>query len=225
MISSTISGSSHGDKTPSVNNRLILGIESAIGGGSIALYREGNKLSSWTGDEPIARAEALLPNIERILADNGLTIRDLTHIVVSKGPGSFTGIRVGLATVLGLRAALPVKCLGLTALEALSLSIDAASVCVVPVGRGYVCFQRFVDPVDGPSDLLTLEECAERLVKRGAHIVVAHGSIAETLADLIQQEVIYAGSDIAGLLCSAVDSKFASTDLTPLFSERRKIDR
>src|SRR6185369_13700610 len=92
----------------------------AIGGGSISIFRDGREIDHWVGEKNVSRAEELLPSIDRMLAVQALTKADIRTVVVSTGPGSYTGIRVGLATVLGLRAALGTNCFGLTSLEALS---------------------------------------------------------------------------------------------------------
>ncbi|HYJ34130.1 MAG TPA: tRNA (adenosine(37)-N6)-threonylcarbamoyltransferase complex dimerization subunit type 1 TsaB [Candidatus Binatia bacterium] len=80
--------------------RFILGIDTAGPRGSIALARDGE------GSEPVRLPEGghssgLAPAIERLLAGGGLRVADLAGIAVSAGPGSFTGLRIGLAWAKG----------------------------------------------------------------------------------------------------------------------------
>ncbi len=65
-------------------------------------------------------AEILLPLIEEVLAEAGIAYRAITRIVASTGPGSFTGIRVGLAAARGMALALGVPAIGISSLQALA---------------------------------------------------------------------------------------------------------
>ena len=67
-------------------------------------------------------AEILLPMIEGVLADGSIGYRDLTGIAVTRGPGAFTGIRIGLAAARGLGLATGLPVAGVTTLEALALT-------------------------------------------------------------------------------------------------------
>lgn len=123
----------------------ILAIESAIRGGSIALFQNGEIVDTWLGEGGVSRAEDLLWNIDRMLKIHGIAKNSLTQIVVSIGPGSFTGIRIGLATAMGLATALNIDLAKYSILQAMvasqpnSQSLSTA----VPVGRGVVCMQTF----------------------------------------------------------------------------------
>lgn len=123
----------------------ILAIESAIRGGSIALSHHGEIVDTWLGDGGVSRAEDLLWNIDEMLKRNRLAKRELTQIVVSVGPGSFTGIRIGLATAMGLAAALNIDLAKYSILEAMAASSTDSDVLTtaVPVGRGVFCKQTF----------------------------------------------------------------------------------
>ncbi|MDH3530593.1 MAG: tRNA (adenosine(37)-N6)-threonylcarbamoyltransferase complex dimerization subunit type 1 TsaB [Acidobacteriota bacterium] len=81
---------------------LTLVIETSIGGGSISLWEAGRLLESEVSGGKWAKSEELLKRIEDLCLNLGVTVRDVERIVCSKGPGSYTGIRVGLATAKGL---------------------------------------------------------------------------------------------------------------------------
>jgi len=161
-----------------------------------------------------------------MLAVQALTKADIRTIVVSTGPGSYTGIRVGLATVLGLRAALGTNCFGLTSLEALSLLGPRGEpvTAIVPMGRNLLCMQSFgfQRAESGPRILSESE-----LIDSGpsTNILVAHGDIFPRLSNLADHgfRLVNAGTNIASYLCSASDSEFATTDLSPLFVERNSV--
>jgi len=141
---------------------LTLAIESAIAGGSLSLLDgTGREIANWVGgDADVARAEDLLINIDGLLSSAGVSKRDLALIAVSAGPGSFTGIRIGMATALGLKNGLGIPMSSLSALEATcrtagSLPAGAGAentqagslrsdvVVAVPVGRNSICIQSF----------------------------------------------------------------------------------
>lgn len=85
------------------NRFIILAIESAIAGGSIALLSAGGiPLESRIGPTDSGKTEHVLAAIDDCLRSSGLTPSSLNSLVVSAGPGSFTGIRAGVATALGL---------------------------------------------------------------------------------------------------------------------------
>ena len=86
----------------------VLGIDTATSRGSVALAREGEVLTSGDLHERGAHARDLVQRIDRLLAGTGLGPGDLQGIVVTLGPGSFTGVRVGLSTAKGLAYALDI---------------------------------------------------------------------------------------------------------------------
>ena len=106
-----------------MSDRIVLGIESAIAGGSACISNNDGEIDSWIGVGSVSRAEELLPNIDRLLRANSIGLKEIDRIIVSIGPGSFTGIKIGISTVLGLRAATGITCLGISTLKALSLIV------------------------------------------------------------------------------------------------------
>jgi len=81
---------------------LLLAIETATRNTSVALLRGDESIAEAGGADGAAAAETLLPAIDRLLRENAVAVADLDAFAVSIGPGSFTGLRVGLATLKGL---------------------------------------------------------------------------------------------------------------------------
>ncbi len=112
-------------------------------------------------------AEALIGVIETALQAADCRYRDIGRIGVSIGPGSFTGVRIGVATARGLALALAVEAIGISALEAVAVEARAVSpgrpvLAVIPAGRGVVYAALYDDTgalILGPS-LLTEEAAA-----------------------------------------------------------------
>lgn len=126
-------------------SRITLAIESAIAGGSLSLLRDGVEILSWAGTSSLSKAEDLLVNIDLLLSEAAIPPSEIDLIAVSAGPGSFTGIRIGIATALGLKNGLGIAMASESVLKAVSaVQPDAAELLVaLPVGRNAVCLQRF----------------------------------------------------------------------------------
>jgi tRNA threonylcarbamoyl adenosine modification protein YeaZ len=128
--------------------QITLAIESAIAGGSLSLIRGETEIASWTGTADRSKAEELLFNIDEMLTSAGVSHHDLDLIAVSAGPGSFTGIRIGIATALGLKTGLGIPMSSVSALEAMAngsrspSSASSVTICL-PVGRNSLCLQSF----------------------------------------------------------------------------------
>ena len=133
----------------------VLGIDTATSRGSVALARPGEVLAAVPLLERGAHARDLLLRIDGLLQKTGLRPSDLHGLAVTVGPGSFTGVRIGLATAKGLAYSLGIGLAGLSTLEGLARAAllargaaDAPRVCAaIEAGRGevYAALFRIVD--------------------------------------------------------------------------------
>src|SRR4029453_17078434 len=80
---------------------LVLALDSSTRAGSVAVVRADNVLALIEGDASRTHAERVPEEIERALVGAGVDARDLDLLVVSSGPGAFTGLRIGLAAIQG----------------------------------------------------------------------------------------------------------------------------
>ena len=101
----------------------VLAFDCAINGLSVALVRDGTPLARHREDGR-GQAATLLPAIARLMREAGVERRALSLIAVTVGPGSFTGVRVGLAAARGLSVALDVPLAGLATTAALLAGAD-----------------------------------------------------------------------------------------------------
>jgi tRNA threonylcarbamoyladenosine biosynthesis protein TsaB len=120
-----------------------LGMDTASSRGSVALVRSGDVLAAAPLLDRGAHARDLLERVDALLAGVGARTGDLSGIGVAAGPGSFTGIRIGMATAKGLAYALGVGLAGISTLEAIALAAARAGcdgapglVAVLEAGRG-----------------------------------------------------------------------------------------
>lgn len=105
------------------------------------------------------QAEHLMPMLEAVLAENGLTWADLDAIGVGTGPGNFTGIRISVSAARGLALGLKIPAVGVTHLEAQVYGLPRPVTAKVAAPREHVYVQTFADDL-GPVELVSAE-CAE----------------------------------------------------------------
>lgn len=115
----------------------ILALDSTAKVASVALCEDGNLLGEYTVNNGNTHSETLLPMIEAMLKLLDLTIDDIDAFAVAQGPGSFTGVRIGTATIKGLAFGSEKPCVGVSTLEALARNpaIDNGLVCPVMNAR------------------------------------------------------------------------------------------
>jgi tRNA threonylcarbamoyladenosine biosynthesis protein TsaB len=111
----------------------LLAVESATLSGGAAILDGDRLLGEITLNIAITHSERLLAAVDRLLADCGLAPADLEGLAVSVGPGSFTGLRVGLATVKGLAMALDLPIAPVPTLDALAARLPFADAPVCPI--------------------------------------------------------------------------------------------
>ena len=112
---------------------LILAFESSAKAASVALVRDGKLLAQSLQVSALTHSRTLLPMAEDLLKNTGLTLRDVDAIAVAQGPGSFTGIRIGVSTVKGLCWGAEKPCFGVSTLEAMAWHGLAAGGLICPV--------------------------------------------------------------------------------------------
>jgi len=101
---------------------LVLGIDTATKTASIGLIDGDRMIGEYNLQVERVHSKRLMPMIDEVLRESGHSVRSLQAVVVSAGPGSFTGLRIGMAAAKGLAYALSVPLLGVSTLAALSLN-------------------------------------------------------------------------------------------------------
>ncbi len=173
---------------------IVLAIDTCLTACSVALLRDDEILG--VTSEPTTRGhqERLAPMTRDLMAATRLKFAALDRVGVTVGPGSFTGLRVGLAFAKGLSFALGRPCLGVGTLEALAAGLAdiGPRAAVIDAGRGRVYLQLFDGTVSlsGP-DILPIETAAARLVEIYASAEVAlTGPGAGLVADALPGAII-----------------------------------
>jgi tRNA threonylcarbamoyladenosine biosynthesis protein TsaB len=113
---------------------LILNIDTAIASASVCLSDDGKVIDMLHNDQPKDHAGWLQPAIQNVLEKNNFSAKDLKAIAVTIGPGSYTGLRVGLASAKGLCFALNIPLITVNTLLLLASSIrDRAEEWIIPL--------------------------------------------------------------------------------------------
>jgi tRNA threonylcarbamoyladenosine biosynthesis protein TsaB len=112
---------------------LILAFESSAKAASAALVKDGKLISQYSQCSGLTHSRTLLPMGEDMLKNAEMKLSDVDLIAVAHGPGSFTGIRIGVSMVKGLAWAAEKPCVGVSTLEALAWHGVACGAYVCPV--------------------------------------------------------------------------------------------
>lgn len=169
---------------------LILAFESSAKAASVALCRDGHLVSQYSQCSGLTHSRTLLPMAEDMLKNAELTLRDVDLIAVAHGPGSFTGIRIGVSTVKGLAWAGDKPCVGISTLEAMAWHGLAAGGVVCPVmdARRSQVYNALFEIKDGrpqrlcPDRPIAFAELAEDVKKLDAPVFLVGDGAAITKA-------------------------------------------
>jgi tRNA threonylcarbamoyladenosine biosynthesis protein TsaB len=111
----------------------LLAVDTSTLAGGVALLDGERVVGEYLLDVRLTHSERLLPAVDRLLADAGWTPARLEGLAVTIGPGSFTGLRIGISTVKGLALALGCPIAPVPTLDALAASLPFAALPVCPV--------------------------------------------------------------------------------------------
>lgn len=204
--------------------RVVLGIETATLGGSVAITRGDELLGSITGDPQTSHSNTLLSDINEVLSQARVSLEEIDLFAAASGPGSFTGLRIGIATVKGLAVTLRRPAIGVPTLRAIALAggPSKATVALLPAGRGEVFAQLF--SVSDSGSVTDLDEAAhlspQRLLDRYGsrkHLIWA-GEGAYIQRDVIEADAQQIGvsfrhapghEDIAGWVLAPLEKNLA----------------
>lgn len=171
---------------------MLLAIDTATRVASLALYGEGKVLSEHTWVSQNNHTVELVPNIAHLLKGRGATPQALTGLAVAIGPGSFTGLRIGLSVAKGFAIGLKIPLVGIPTLDVLAYAHAPRGLpiwAIIQAGRGRICAVFY--PREGspphPADYL-LTTLAELEIE-GEEPLLFCGEIDPKGAELLRQRV------------------------------------
>jgi len=161
----------------------VLAIDTSSQSGSVALCRGGQVIAESAINVRSTHSERLLVQIEQVLDASQRSLSDMDLLAVSRGPGSFTGLRVGLATAQGLAVSAGLPLIGVSTLQALALNLPLSPVpvCTFLDARKQEVYSCLYDTRSGFPRALGDEQVLP----------------PELLLDRLEQEVVFAGDGVA----------------------------
>jgi tRNA threonylcarbamoyladenosine biosynthesis protein TsaB len=112
---------------------LILGIETSTNTGSIALASDEGVIAQYSLNIEVTHSERLMATVDRVLKDTGITIAQIDGFAVAVGPGSFTGLRIGISTVKGLALSTDKPVAAVPTLQGLAWNLPYAGYPICPL--------------------------------------------------------------------------------------------
>jgi tRNA threonylcarbamoyladenosine biosynthesis protein TsaB len=179
---------------------LTLGVDTAEPIGGVSLYEAGAIEAERLMDEPLRHAECLIPLTERVLADCSRERANIERVCINTGPGSFTGLRIGLAFGKGLCQALGAKLIGVDGTDVYrSLVPEERRVCVVIRSRRDLFYARWFagSASREPVRLLVLKELIARLRGETRQLALAGSGASSVYEDVADHALIRLGPDDA----------------------------
>jgi len=182
---------------------VILGIECSAVAASCALLRDNSLIALSFSNVTLTHSETLLPMIENMLKSVKMDIYAIDRIAISNGPGSFTGIRIGISAVKGLAAARNIPCVGVSTLEAMAyMHRDYNGIVLGLMDARCNQFYNAVFRVkNGKIDRLSED--------RASLFEEIYDEICEKYSD----DIIIAVGDGAGLFCKKATEKNGSANI------------
>lgn len=158
---------------------IVLSIDSASKVATAALLDENNLIAEYTINNKLEHSTLIMDIVDNLLKDSNLDIDDVDGFVVSKGPGSFTGLRIGMATIKGLSFGANKPYISISSLDALAYSLVNFSGIICPImdalrSSVYTCLYK---GNSGSLEKLTdysaleLDELIELLKEKGENVI------------------------------------------------------
>ncbi len=175
----------------------ILGIDTSTSCGSIGLTDDDSVIADYLLDLPVTHSEKLLDSVKCLLKQGGVSIEDLGGWALSLGPGSFTGLRIGVSTIKGLAFATQKPVAGIPTLDVLASNISPTPDLICPIldarkGEVYAAFYRYenggslkrLSPYQAISPEHLAEKIAEKTIFLGSGVKTYGKYLDDALKDL-----------------------------------------
>ncbi len=177
----------------------ILAFDSTAKAASVAVCEDERLLGLYTVDNGLTQSELLMPMAENLLHSLKLSFSDIELLAAAVGPGSFTGVRIGVSLVKGIAFGRDIPCAAVSTLEALAENISTLRGILVPAmdaRRGQVYTAIFTSDGVGAKRItedaaISTEELAERLKGYGEEKIYLSGDGYEVARRALEKSGIH----------------------------------
>lgn len=226
----------------------ILALDSTAVTASVALCEDETLVAEYTLAAGLTHSQTLLPMVESVLKLVGLETKDIDLFACAEGPGSFTGVRIGAATVKGLAFDMDKPCIGVSTLEALAYNLSGYEGIACPVMNARrsqvynalfkvnntsmkrLCEDRAIAIADLEDELRELD--APIFLAGDGYDITKKGFTRVTVMETPEPTRICSGYSVARLALAKYrdgvrtsDSELAPTYLRPCQAERERMEK
>lgn len=219
---------------------ILMCVDTSGPSAGLALVRDGELIYEATLVNKLTHSVNLMPMAEEALRSSGLEMKDIGLFAAVAGPGSFTGVRIGVAAVQGMAQGLNKLCLPVNALEALAFGLLCDEHVVCPIrdaragqvyGAAFRAGQRLMEDavLKLPEYLEEIRPMGERFVFIGDGVPVSRGQVVEALGERAafapsHLSLLKAGS-AAMIAWKKCDQAVQPHELLPLYLRRPQAER
>ena len=171
----------------------ILSVDSSSVTASVAITENGKVLAENFINNGLTHSQTLMPMVEKTIQESGIPVKDIDLFAITHGPGSFTGVRIGIASVKGMADALGKQCVAVSTLEAIAAPLKNEDViaCAVMDARCNQVYTAIFNSGDRLCEdkAVLIDELGEELKRYDKKIVfIGDGSVLcyEKLCENIQ---------------------------------------
>ncbi|MGO1372502.1 MAG: tRNA (adenosine(37)-N6)-threonylcarbamoyltransferase complex dimerization subunit type 1 TsaB [Senegalia sp. (in: firmicutes)] len=174
----------------------ILVIESSTRVATCAVMDDDSLLGEHIINDNMTHSVKLMPSVASLMENLGLQPKDIDVYAVAVGPGSFTGLRIGIASIKAMAHAHKKKTIAIPTMDALAFNIPFADGIIVPMldarrDRVYCGIYKWVDSkfiVEMEQDVLNIKDLIDLLKKRDEKIII-NGDVKEKYEDMLKEEL------------------------------------
>ncbi|MBR5808992.1 MAG: tRNA (adenosine(37)-N6)-threonylcarbamoyltransferase complex dimerization subunit type 1 TsaB [Clostridia bacterium] len=181
----------------------ILAVDTSSNVASAAIVDDEKLVCECVLNNKLTHSQTLLPMIDEVLKKSELSPSDIDVFAVSNGPGSFTGLRIGVTTVKGLAHAVDKPVCGVNTLEALAYNLPFCPYIISPImdARREQVYNAFYKWEDGvlkeikEPRAISLEDCMKELLELGEKVVFLGDGVAvfrEKIKDTLKEQALFA---------------------------------
>ena len=218
----------------------ILGIDTSGKNASVAVWNDGNLRAQYYVQTRMTHSQVILPLCRKMLDDLGTDVKDIDRFAVAAGPGSYTGLRIGISAVKALAFGLGRQCNGISTLEATAYNFAGSAdcfVCAVMKARLDIVYCA-VFKVSSSSveycmedSMMTTAELAEKLKYYEGRIIIAGDAAEDFVSAFAEDRFTLAPAHLrsqlaAGIcMCAAEKEGQSPDDIDALYMQITKAEK